>query len=92
MYTFHIEATNDAGALIDSIHSHGMRAGITLRPRTPLESILPFVEKVDMVLVMTVEPGFGGQKFMPEQCEKVRTLRKKFPHLNIEVDGGIARK
>jgi ribulose-phosphate 3-epimerase len=88
-YTFHVEATKDARALIDAIHAAGMKAGITLKPGTPLTDILPFVPLVDMVLIMTVEPGFGGQSFMAGQMEKVRTLRASYPLLNIEVDGGI---
>ncbi|PVV05416.1 hypothetical protein BB560_000068 [Smittium megazygosporum] len=86
---FHIEATNDAGSIIDKIHKLNMRACITLKPKTPVDDILPFLSKVDQVLVMTVEPGFGGQKFMPEMLEKVRTIRKQFPELDIQVDGGI---
>jgi len=89
-YTFHIESTKDAAALIKKIRGAGMAVGITLRPATPLEAILPFVPDVDMVLVMTVNPGFGGQSFMADQMDKVRTLRKQFPKLHIEVDGGIA--
>lgn len=89
-YTFHVEASKDPKALISEIRSLGMSPAITLKPKTPLEDILPFVPLVDMVLIMTVEPGFGGQSFMVDQLEKVRRLRKEFPHLNIEVDGGLA--
>ncbi len=89
-YTFHIEATKDAAALIKKIRAAGMAVGITLRPATPLADILPFVPLVDMVLVMTVNPGFGGQGFMVDQLEKVRELRSAFPSLAIQVDGGIA--
>lgn len=88
-YTFHVEASDDPAALIAAIRAAGMRPGITLKPATPLTAILPFVPLVDMVLVMTVEPGFGGQKFMSSQLAKVRTLRAQFPTLDIEVDGGI---
>ncbi|PKI60361.1 hypothetical protein CRG98_019297 [Punica granatum] len=69
-----------------------MRPGVSLRPGTPIEEVYPLIESanpVEMVLVMTVEPGFGGQKFMPEMMDKVRTLRKKYPSLDIEVDGGL---
>jgi ribulose-phosphate 3-epimerase len=88
-YTFHIEATQDAGKLIKQIREAGMHPGITLKPGTPLEAILPYVPLVDLVLIMTVEPGFGGQSFMVEQLEKVRVLRAAYPHLDIEVDGGL---
>jgi ribulose-phosphate 3-epimerase len=89
-YTFHIEATQDAKALIADIRKHNMQPGITLKPKTPLADIEPYVDLVDLVLVMTVEPGFGGQSFMADQMEKVRALRAKHPNLNIEVDGGLA--
>jgi ribulose-phosphate 3-epimerase len=87
--TFHIEATSDPDALIDRIHAKGMRAAIALKPQTPVEAVLPFAAKLDMVLVMTVEPGFGGQAFMPGMMPKVRELRQRFPDLDIQVDGGI---
>eukprot|EP00898_Chlorokybus_atmophyticus_P007062 jgi/Chlat1/7357/Chrsp59S00544 len=90
--TFHVESTDDPHGLIKAIKDAGMRAGIALRPSMPAEEAFPYVEAetpVDMVLVMTVEPGFGGQKFMPEMMPKVSTLRSRFPHLDIEVDGGL---
>lgn len=88
-YTFHVEATADSAALIQKIRACGMRPGITLKPGTPLSAIEPFVSSVDMVLIMTVEPGFGGQSFMADQLDKVRSLRARYPTLDIEVDGGI---
>eukprot|EP00250_Pteridium_aquilinum_P024119 c2843_g1_i1 orf=287-985(+) len=92
-FTFHIEVVKDAWKdILKSIKSAGMQAGVALRPGTPVEDIFPLVEgeeHVDMVLVMTVEPGFGGQKFMPETMAKVNILRRRFPWLNIEVDGGL---
>nr|KAJ3423224.1 hypothetical protein HK105_008022 [Polyrhizophydium stewartii] len=89
LFTFHIEATDDAPGLIDRIHAAGMKAGISVKPKTSIEAILHVADKVDMVLVMTVEPGFGGQKMMPDCLDKVRELRAKYPDLDIEVDGGI---
>ncbi len=91
--TFHIEATKDPQALIQKIKSFGAKVGITLRPRTAVEEILPWVSMVDLVLVMTVEPGFGGQSFMHDQVDKIQRLRqwidqKQLPVL-IEVDGGV---
>ena len=94
--TFHLEACkdeNEAKKVIDIIHNSGGKAGISIKPNTKVDDVLPFVKAVDMVLIMSVEPGFGGQSFMPSAIEKIRTLRKyiddnKFNCL-IEVDGGI---
>ncbi|KAK4483218.1 hypothetical protein RD792_010400 [Penstemon davidsonii] len=92
-FTFHVEVSKDNWReLVRQIKLKGMRPGVSLKPGTPIEEVFPLVEAEDpvqMVLVMTVEPGFGGQKFMPEMMDKVRTLRKKYPSLDIEVDGGL---
>jgi ribulose-phosphate 3-epimerase len=94
--TFHFEVMEDAAAcaeLAGKIKSLGMRAAIALKPGTPIESVYPLVDAsppaVDMVLCLSVEPGFGGQKFNPEVCAKVRTLRRRCPDLDIQVDGGV---
>ncbi|KAJ2726530.1 RIBULOSE-phosphate 3-epimerase [Coemansia sp. Benny D115] len=89
LFCFHYEATKDASALIDRIHNKGMKAGMAIKPKTPVDVVYEFADKLDQVLVMTVEPGFGGQKFMPECMEKVKALREKFADLDIEVDGGL---
>ncbi|KAK6428806.1 RIBULOSE-phosphate 3-epimerase [Oleoguttula sp. CCFEE 5521] len=87
-----------AEALIEYIHGLGMRAGIAIKPGTKHDVLYEILdsskeeEVPDMVLVMTVEPGFGGQKFMPDMMPKVEALRKRYPELNIEVDGGISEK
>eukprot|EP00927_Polykrikos_kofoidii_P057257 TRINITY_DN51380_c0_g1_i1.p1 TRINITY_DN51380_c0_g1~~TRINITY_DN51380_c0_g1_i1.p1 ORF type:complete len:276 (+),score=34.82 TRINITY_DN51380_c0_g1_i1:72-830(+) len=92
-YTFHIEAVSDpvqeVPRLCTAIHEAGMKVGVAMKPGSPVDTVRQFVSLVDMVLVMTVEPGFGGQKFMPNQMPKVLTLRTEFPDLNIEVDGGL---
>ncbi len=90
--TVHVEA-NEPLKTVKYIKSKGIKAGITLKPNTPVEALMPFLELVDLVLVMTVEPGFGGQEFMANQMEKVKILndlreRKGYQFL-IEVDGGI---
>uniref|UniRef100_A0A6N2MBH6 ribulose-phosphate 3-epimerase n=1 Tax=Salix viminalis TaxID=40686 RepID=A0A6N2MBH6_SALVM len=88
-FTFHVEVSRDNwGELVQRIKSKGMRPGVSLKPGTPIEEV-EGKSSVEMVLVMTVEPGFGGQKFMPETMDKVRALRKKYPSLDIEVDGGL---
>ncbi|KAJ8416959.1 hypothetical protein AAFF_G00328370, partial [Aldrovandia affinis] len=88
-YTFHLEATNNAGNLIKEIRQSGMKVGLAIKPNTTVEEMAPWVGQVDMALVMTVEPGFGGQKFMEGMMNKVSWLRSQFPSLDIEVDGGV---
>ncbi|KAL6509180.1 hypothetical protein OROGR_022490 [Orobanche gracilis] len=92
-FTFHVESSKDNWQeLVQLIKSNGMKPGVSLKPGTHVEDVYPLIEDenpVEMVLVMTVEPGFGGQKFMPEMMDKVRALRKKYPSLDIEVDGGL---
>jgi len=89
MFTFHIEATKDPKGLIKKIKEAGMKVGIALKPKTPASAVFDYVKDVDLILVMTVEPGFGGQKFMADMMPKVKELRTKYPDLDIEVDGGI---
>ncbi len=90
---FHIEATTNPSQVIQKIKASGAKAAITLKPKTPVSAIEPFLSEIDMVLVMTVEPGFGGQKFMVEQLDKIKTLAKirqeKGLIFDIEVDGGV---
>ena len=89
-FTFQIEATSDPDALISQIKNAGMKVGFAIKPKTPVDdAVLALATKVDMVLVMTVEPGFGGQSFMPDMMPKVSTLRTAFPALDIQVDGGL---
>ena len=86
--TIHIEAENDVLKTLQEIKKLGAKAGISLRPKTPVETILPYLSELDLALVMSVEPGFGGQSFMPDMMAKVKVLRSKFQGL-ISVDGGI---
>ena len=91
---FHIEATEDVDGCIEKIKSLGKKVGIAIKPDTPVSEVMPYLKKVDLVLVMTVEPGFGGQKLIPKCIDKVRELRIVtdrigLTDINIEVDGGI---
>jgi len=98
LVTVHVEADTPENihAAIDKVHAKGKRAGVVLKPNTRAEAALPFLEKCDIILVMTVEPGFGGQKFMADMMEKVSTLRKwideRNPACEMEVDGGVDPK
>lgn len=88
--TFHVEATSEPRRLIDRLRELGLGAGITLRPGTAATSLYDLLPHIDMVLVMTVEPGYGGQKFMPEMLPKVQDIRSRLrPGQRLEVDGGI---
>ena len=91
--TFHLEATNQAEENINLIHSLGCLAGISIKPGTPVEEVLPYLDQVDMVLIMTVEPGFGGQKYISACTDKVRKLRAicnaRGLNTHIQVDGGV---
>lgn len=93
--TIHVEADQPQNTLeaLDKIHALGCRAAISLKPKTPAEAAIPYLTKCDMILVMTVEPGFGGQKFMADMMPKLNTLRKMLDEVNpgciLEVDGGV---
>lgn len=86
--TFHVEATDRVAETIAAIHAKGVKAGLSLKPGTPVSAIEPYLADVEMVLVMSVEPGFGGQKFNPDAPRKIAEIRAKYDGL-IEVDGGI---
>ena len=94
--TFHLEAVENVDAAIDKIHEHHLEAGISIKPGTPVEAVYPYLSKVEMVLVMSVEPGFGGQVFMEEAYGRISRLReyldRNYPDVKIEVDGGIGKK
>ena len=91
-FTFHIETTESRGltqSVIDQIKAAGMRVGLALNPATPIETVLKYSDQVDMVLIMTVVPGLGGQSFMESMMPKVTTVRNKHMDKDIEVDGGL---
>ncbi|MBD5393366.1 MAG: ribulose-phosphate 3-epimerase [Lachnospiraceae bacterium] len=94
--TFHLEAAKDVDAVIERIHEFGLKAGISIKPGTPLNAVYPYLTKVEMVLLMSVEPGFGGQVFMPEAYDRIRQLRNYINEndlpVKIEVDGGVGKK
>lgn len=93
--TFHIEATDKVEEIMDDIHARGLKAGLSIKPGTPVDVLAPFMDKVDMILVMTVEPGFGGQSYIDACTDKVRAVRKMVSesgrNIDIQVDGGINR-
>lgn len=91
--TIHLEACENVQATIDKIHEMGLKAGLSIKPKTPVESLLPYLDKVEMILMMSVEPGFGGQKYIEDSTERIRKVRKMLDERNLsadlEVDGGI---
>jgi ribulose-phosphate 3-epimerase len=93
LITFHVEAVADAIPVIDAIHELGCAAGISVKPGTPAEALFPYLDKVELILIMTVEPGFGGQSFMADMMPKVKAVRKRIVELDVpvqlQVDGGI---
>lgn len=93
LVTFHVEAEGDPAETIRMIHAEGMKAGISVKPGTPVEVLAPYLDEVELVLVMTVEPGFGGQSFMEDMMPKLTWLRQRCrPGTVLQVDGGINRK
>ena len=91
--TFHLEACKDSSDLLARIREQGVMAGISIKPGTPVEEVYPYLDQCDMVLVMTVEPGYGGQKLIPETLEKVTKIKAEAKNrcldIEIQVDGGI---
>lgn len=94
--TIHVESTKDVSRCLKTIREGGARAGITLKPGTAVDKIMPYLDEVDLVLIMTVEPGFGGQSFMHDQMAKVQTIRAEIDRRGlkvlIQVDGGVNPK
>ncbi|MBQ4303852.1 MAG: ribulose-phosphate 3-epimerase, partial [Lachnospiraceae bacterium] len=91
--TFHYEAVEDPGAVIASINEVGKRVGMAIKPQTPVEAVIPYIHRLDMLLIMTVEPGFGGQKYLKKSTRRIMEARKLFEEeevdIDIQVDGGI---
>ena len=92
--TFHIEATDDPDGIIDLIQSFGCKVGISIKPKTPLDDLFPLLDKVDVALVMSVEPGFGGQGYLPGSNERITAIKdylnaNSLDRVLIEVDGGV---
>ena len=94
--TFHLEATEDVDNVIDKIHQAGCRAGLSIKPGTPVEAVKPYLDKIEMLLIMTVAPGFGGQKYIPESTERIKTARQMRNEMglavDVQVDGGITKE
>lgn len=94
--TFHLEAAQDPQAVIDKIHQCGAKVGISIKPGTALEEVFPYLKQIEMVLIMSVEPGFGGQAFIPGSYERIRRMREYIDKhdlsVKIEVDGGVGKK
>ena len=87
--TFHIEVNDNIGNIINFIKTRGDKVGIAINPDTPLDSLDKYLDRIDIVLIMGVNPGFGGQKFIPDTTKKMKELRKRNKRITIEVDGGI---
>ena len=96
LIVFHIESSSPVAETVDKIIECGCKAGISIKPNTPAEEVFPYLDKLAMVLVMTVEPGFGGQSCMPETMDKIKALRSEMKRrgleIDIQVDGGINEK
>ena len=90
--TVHVEATKHLHRTIQLIKSYGKKVGVALNPATPIETLKHIVKEIDMILIMSVNPGFGGQAFIPEVLSKIEELRKLYPEMDIEVDGGVNDK
>ncbi len=93
LLTFHLEATDVPDECLATIKKYGKKAAVSIKPNTPIETVYPYLDRCDMVLIMTVEPGFGGQSFMPDMLKKVSALRAEIErrglNIDIQVDGGI---
>ena len=96
LITVHYEACSDLDATLAAIHERGVKAGLSIKPKTPVEVLLPYLDKVDLILMMSVEPGFGGQSYIPESTARIAEVRKMIDEsgrdIDLEVDGGVNDK
>ncbi|MCM1387940.1 MAG: ribulose-phosphate 3-epimerase [Bacillus sp. (in: Bacteria)] len=94
--TFHLEATKDVDGVIEKIHQTGCKAGLSIKPGTPVEAVEPYLSKIEMLLIMTVEPGFGGQKYISASTQRIETARRMIEEmglsLDVQVDGGMTKE
>lgn len=94
--TFHVECSSDIGKTIEKIKSRGVKPGLVIKPGTPASAVVPYLNKINLAVVMTVEPGFGGQSFMPDMLLKVKEIKNECVRLGIdmpvEIDGGVCEK
>lgn len=87
--TIHIEINKDINKLIEQINSYGYKVGISVKPNTNIKTLIPYLDKIDLVLIMSVEPGFGGQQFIHNSLDKAKEIRNLNKNITIEIDGGI---
>ena len=87
--TIHLEINKDINQIIKQIKSFGYKVGLSLKPNTSIQEIIPYLDKIDLILIMSVEPGFGGQEFIPTSIDKAKEIRKLNKNIIIEMDGGI---
>ncbi len=89
LITVHAECVEDLNGMIDAIHALGIKAAVAINPKTPADKVYGVLDTADMILVMSVQPGFGGQSFMPEVLDKIREIKAKKPDMPVQIDGGI---
>lgn len=87
--SFHVEAERDIAGTIAAIKQRGVRAALAVKPGTAMESVFPYLDEISMVLVMTVEPGFGGQEYQPGMMQKVQAVKARAPRMQVQIDGGV---
>lgn len=91
-FTIHVEIKQNINSIIKYIKDSGYKVGLAISPQTEINTLLPYLDDIDLILIMSVTPGFGGQKFIPETIERLKQIRKLLPNITIEVDGGINKE